>query len=150
MEELRGLEPNKSDKRIQKMKQAFPNTWQDKVEGTSCDTKEAANRRWDIDEKERYQEALEERDEMDSFNSYEKEKAKRSKMSKEELEQYNREQDDMFDAECASQYHIDYCNKFYLNTKIPGSKLCAGCSDFTERDNHSELCVECIFGLELR
>ncbi len=135
---------------IEKMKQTYPNTWQDKVEGTSCDTTEAANRRWDIDEKERYQEALEERDEMEYLNSFSKEHEKRSKMNKKELERYDRDLDDMFDAECASQHHIDYCNKFYLNTKIPESKICEGCSDFTERGNHSELCIECIFNLKLR
>jgi len=130
---------------ILKMKQAYPNTWQDKVFGTECDTTEAENRRWDVDEKERQQEAQEEADKEMYLLSFEKERDKRSKMSEKEQEEYDRDLDDDFDMECEKQDHYD-------SIKQPSIKKCEGdgCNNLTEQGNYSELCLYCIFGLQLR
>ena len=135
---------------ILKMKQAFPTTWQDKVVDTECDTQEAENRRLDIDEKERQQEAQEEADEERYLVSFEKERDKRSNMSEKEQEEYDRDLDDDFDMECARQDSYGY--GYYFGIRQPQIKQCEGdgCNNQTEQGNHSELCLYCIFGLQLR
>jgi len=132
---------------IDLMKQAFPNSWQDKLENTDYDTREAVKkRRQEFDkqeERDRRREIREAEDEDEYQQSFEKSEAAYNAMTEEEKHQYKIDLDDDFDAECANQGQYEhYYEKKYRTVQ----KSCQGCDGLTEQDNQSDLCIPCIMG----
>jgi hypothetical protein len=131
---------------IDLMKQAFPNSWQDKLENTDYDTREAVKKRSQEfdkqEERDRRREIREVEDEDEYQQSYEKAEAAYAAMTEEEKVQYNIDLDDDFDGECANQGQYEhYYEKKYRTVQ----KSCQGCDGLTEQDNQLDFCVPCIF-----